>query len=225
MAMTWLDALGWLGSALLVVSIMQTRVLRFRVLNLVACLILVGFNAAIGVWSMTAMNVVLAAINVWFIVPLLRERRDDSAYTILEVDGDDRYLQHFLDVERAGIARFFPDFSPAATPTPDPSREATTAGGDATTRGRRTAYLLLRGHETVGVVVVRDQGGGVAQVELDYVTARYRDFTPGEFVYRRSGLFQGTGVRRILTPPGMVAPYYDRLGFTRDGDRWSLEVR
>ena len=30
----WLDLLGWAGSALLIVSLLQARVLRFRVLNL-----------------------------------------------------------------------------------------------------------------------------------------------------------------------------------------------
>ena len=34
-----LDVMGWGGSALLVFSLMQARVLRFRVLNLVACIV------------------------------------------------------------------------------------------------------------------------------------------------------------------------------------------
>ena len=41
----WLDVLGWGGSALLVFSLLQARVLRFRVLNLTACVLLVVFNA------------------------------------------------------------------------------------------------------------------------------------------------------------------------------------
>jgi hypothetical protein len=86
------------------------------------------------------------------------------------------------------------------------------------------AYLVQHGNETVGVVVVRDAGDGVAQVELDYVTPRFRDFSPGEFVFRRSGLFTGRGFRRILTPPGMVNPYYERLGFARAGDSWVTDL-
>ena len=57
--MSWLDLIGWCGSALLVVSLMQARVLRFRVLNLVACVVLTGFNAALEIWPMVAMNIVL----------------------------------------------------------------------------------------------------------------------------------------------------------------------
>jgi len=71
---------------------------------------------------------------------------------------------------------------------------------------------------------VCDMGDGVAQVELDYVTPRFRDFTPGEFVYRRSGLFRDRGFRTVVAPPGMVAPHYESVGFHRDGDRYVLEV-
>jgi hypothetical protein len=203
---SWLDALGWAGSALLVYSILQTRVLRLRALNLVASLVLTVFNAAIGVWPMAAVNAVLAGINVWFLVRLLRERKDEEAYTVLEVPEDDRYLQHFLEVERAGIAHFFPAFD-AAPATPD-----------------RTAYLVERGRETVGVVLVRDLGDGTAQVDLDYVTPAYRDFTPGAYVFRRSGLFRDRGFRHVLSPPGVRRPYYGRIGFRPQGDRWRLDL-
>jgi hypothetical protein len=204
--MSWLDALGWAGSALLIYSLLQTRVLRFRVLNLVASLVLVVFNAVLGIWPMVAMNAVLAGINLWFIRRLLRDRHDDSAYQVLEVGPADAYLQHVLRVHHEDIERFFPDLDGAAS-----------AAG-------RSAFLVQRGDETVGVVLLHDAGDGVAQVDLDYVTPRFRDFAPGEFVYRRSGLFRDRGFHRVLTPPGMVAPYYGRLGFRRSGDGYVLDV-
>ena len=204
--MSWTDALGWFGSALLVFSLLQARILRLRVLNTVACLILVVFNALVGVWPMVAMNVVLAAVNLWFIAKMLRERSDENAFTVIEVEEDDAYLQHFLEVQRADIATFNPGF------------------GGVAESSERFAYLVLHGNETVGVVAVRDTGDGVGQVELDYVTERYRDFTPGEFVWRRSGLFVGHGWRTIRTPAGMVGAYYEKLGFRRDGDAWALDL-
>ena len=205
--MPWVDALGWAGSALLVYSLLQARVLRFRLLNLVASTVLVVFNGLLQIWPMVAMNAVLAGINLWFIRKLLRERHDDTAYEVLEVGVGDAYLRHLLRAHAADIRRFFPGFDGTL---------AVTAG--------RSAFLVERGTETVGVVVVCDVGGGVAQVELDYVTPRFRDFTPGEFVYRRSGLFTARGFRRVLSPPGMVTPYYDRLGFRPAGDRWALDL-
>ena len=70
----WLDLLGWGGSALLVYSLLQANVLRLRVLNAIACVLLIVFNAMLEVWPMVGMNLVLVAINAWFIVQLLRDR-------------------------------------------------------------------------------------------------------------------------------------------------------
>jgi hypothetical protein len=201
----WLDVLGWGGSALLVFSLLQARVLRFRTLNLVACVILVGFNAVLEIWPMVGMNIVLAVINVWFIVRLLDERHDEAVFEVLEVGADDAYLRHLLRIHGADILRFQPDF----------------AWDPADHDGH--AYIVLRGDEAVGVVLFRADGE-VARVQLDYVTPRYRDFSPGEFVWKRSGLLRDSGIRRVLTPPGMVGAYYDRVGFRREGDSYVLQL-
>jgi hypothetical protein len=204
--MGWLEVLGWAGSALLIYSLMQARVLRFRLLNLLACLILVIFNGLLGIWPMVAMNVALVGINLWFIRKLLSQRHSDVAFEVLEVGPFDEYLRHTLAVHAEDIEKFQPGF-----------------WWNPTVPGH-TAYLVQRADETVGVVLVRDAGEGVAQVELDYVTPRFRDFSPGEFVFRRSGLFREHGFRRVVTPAGMVAPYYGRLGMRREGESYVLDL-
>ncbi len=114
--MSWLDALGWAGSALLIYSLLQARVLRLRVLNLVACLILVVFNALLEIWPMVAMNVVLSAINLWFIRKLVSDRHDEHAFEVLEVGPTDEYLRHVLRVHQADILKHQPDLSGTAPP-------------------------------------------------------------------------------------------------------------
>ncbi len=202
--MTWLDVIGWTGSALLVWSLLQNRLLRLRALNLVGCVVLIGFNAALGVWPMVGLNVVLAVINIWYLITMLTHRHDERAYRVVEVGADDQILWHVLGQHGDDIARFNPGYRPDEGPG-------------------RAAFLILNGDEIVGVVVFRVDGE-VARVELDYVTVRYRDFTPGEFVYRRSSLFTDRGCRTVVTPPGMRSPYYERLGFRPDGDSYVLEL-
>ena len=200
----WLDVLGWGGSALLVYSLLQASVLRLRVLNAIACVLLIVFNAMLEVWPMVGMNTVLVAINAWFIVRMIRERHDESAFEVLEVGPADEYLRHTLRVHGADILRFNPDF------VHDPS-------------STHDAFLVQKGDETVGVVLLKEDDG-TAYVLLDYVTPRYRDFSPGEFVWRQSGLLSSRGIARVVTPPGMVGAYYDRLGFRSEGDAWVLEL-
>jgi hypothetical protein len=201
-----LDIVGWGGSALLIYSVMQARVLRFRVVNLAACVVLTGFNAALGIWPMVAMNVALTLINLWHIRALLSARHDDAAFEVLEVGPADAYLRHVLRVHEKDILEHQPDLV-----------------WDGVAPGR-SAFLVQRGDETVGVVLIRDDGAGRAQVELDWVSPRFRDFSPGEFVWRRSGLLREHGFRQVVTSPVMVGPYYERIGFHPDGRSWVLDL-
>lgn len=201
----WLNLLGWIGSAVLVFSLLQARVLRFRTINTIGCTILIVFNALLGVWPMVAMNLVLGTINIWFIARLRRERHDEAAFEVLEVGVDDDYLRHVLRIHGADILSHQPDF----LWDPDPSLDH--------------AFIVMKADETVGVVVVH-RDGDIAQIRLDYVTPRYRDFTPGEFVWRRSGLLNGLGFRHVMTPPHMVGAYYDRVGFSSNGREFVLDL-
>jgi hypothetical protein len=205
--MVWLEVVGWLGSVLVVVSLTVAGVWRFRVLNLVGALIATGYNTWLEIWPFAAMNGAIAVIDLYWLLRLHRERHDEATYQVLEVRSDDAYLAHTLRAHGSDIARFYPAF--------------TDAGPDG-----RYAFLVLRGDETVGVVVVRDQGEGIAQIELDYVTPRFRDSTPGEFVYRRSGVFARHGFRRLVVPRDGVGSqdYYARVGFTPSDDGWVRDV-
>ena len=186
---------------------MQARVLRFRVLNLAACLILIVFNALLEIWPMVAMNVALSAINLWFLRKLLAARHDEKSFEVLEVGPNDEYLRHVLRVHEGDILKHQPNLI-----------------WDGAAPGRH-AYLVEKGDETVGVVLAREEPEGVLQVELDYVTQRFRDFTPGEFVWRSSSVLTGDGFRQVVSPPGMVTPYYDKIpGFRQQGEVFVLDL-
>ena len=92
-----LEAIGWFGSALLVVSLLQTRVMRFRALNAAASAVLIGYNAAIQVWPMVGLNTVLVGINLWIVFGLLRRRHDARAYDVVPVGVREPILAHVLE--------------------------------------------------------------------------------------------------------------------------------
>jgi hypothetical protein len=204
MEINWLEVLGWTGSVVLVISLLQTRIIRLRLINLTGSLVLTVYNMAIEVWPMVGLNVVLSAINVFFLVTMLRTRHDPRAYTVLEVQPDDRYLQHLLSVHAEDISRSFPHFTGV--------------------QAHQSAFLIVHGDEAVGIVVIEDAEPGVAQIVLDWVTLRYRDSTPGEFVFRRSDILSSRGYSRVMTMPDTTEAYYPRIGFTPHGDRYTLEV-
>ncbi|PZR53439.1 hypothetical protein DNL40_07990 [Xylanimonas oleitrophica] len=203
----WLEIGGWVGSALVVWSLTQARVLRFRWLNLTGSVIATIYNVIAGIWPFVAMNAAISLINVYWLQRLYRERHDEAVYTVVEVAPDDAYLLHVLRTHAEDIARFAPHFEAGRT-----------AG--------RSAFLVQRGDETVGVMVLSDAGRGEALVELDWVSERFRDFTPGEFVHRRSGIFASKGFDRVVVPHAEThdLTYLHRVGFRSDGERWVRDV-
>ncbi|EYR64819.1 hypothetical protein N866_04385 [Actinotalea ferrariae CF5-4] len=207
------EAVGWIGSAVLIVSLLQTRVMRFRVLNLSASAVLVFYNAVLAVWPMVAMNAVLVGINLFFIARLTRRRHDSRAYDVVPIAADEPFLRHLLQRHTEDIVAFNPDLRGRA-----PDEVAASA---------RHAFLVSSGDEVVGVVLTREGSApDEQQVVLDYVLPAHRDFTPGEFVFRPDGPFASLGTRRVVASPGMTASekYLDAVGFRPDGDRRVLEL-
>jgi hypothetical protein len=195
-----LEIIGWSGSVLLVVSLLQTRVMRLRVLNSAASAILVGYNAALGVWPMVAMNAVLVGINLWVISGMLRTRHDARAYDVVRVGVGEPFLAHLLARHAEDVAQF------------NPPPEELLAQAE-------HAFLVTSGDEVVGVVLSRaGDADGEQQVVLDYVLPPYRDFTPGEFVFRADGPFAEMGARRVVASPAMTASerYLAAVGFVPD---------
>jgi hypothetical protein len=199
-----LEIIGWVGSAVVVWSMMQQRILRLRVINLVGCLIQIVYNGVLEIWPVLALNVVLAGVQVLNLYRLLGTRHSPAEFAVLKVDPAGEYLRHLLALHREDIERFTPSY-----------REVSS---------QQEAYLLVRGEETVGYVLLHDAGDGVAQVDLDYVTEKYRDFTPGEFLFHSSDVLRAAGYRKVVTAPGMREPYYARIGFSQAGDRYELAL-
>lgn len=75
----WVEAFGWAGSALLVISLVQGRMLRLRIVNLIASAMLVGYNALVETWPMVGMNAAVVVINAVHIARILRPAREVDA--------------------------------------------------------------------------------------------------------------------------------------------------
>jgi hypothetical protein len=209
--MNWmLEALGWIGSAIVVVSLLQTRILRLRVLNLIGCSVSVAYALLGSVWPVLGLNAVLALINIVHLRKLTAEEETERAYAVVTVQPDDAYLEFLLDKHRADIDATNPSFDQDSAANP-----------------ATEAHLVLHNDETVGMVLIHNDGSGVARVVLDYVTPRFRDFTPGKYLFRDSGLLRSRGFTHVSAPAPadkQTSSYYEALGFTTSGSRSVLQL-
>ncbi|MGM0384843.1 MAG: hypothetical protein ACQERF_02510 [Actinomycetota bacterium] len=197
------EVIGWVGTGLVVLSMAQQRITRLRILNLGGSAILLVYNLILGVWPMVALNAALSVIQIYHLNILFRSRHDDAAYSAVTADPGDEIVSHVISQHGEEIRSFHPAFR---TPT-DSS----------------IAFLVMKGDELVGLVLASVDEAGTALLDVDYVTPAYRDFTPAEFVFRRSGIWQRLGVARIRTAPG-GPEYYSNLGFTARDGAWELAV-
>jgi hypothetical protein len=200
-----LELFGWISSGLIVLSLAQGRVWRFRIINFVGAFMATIYNALLGIWPFAAMNLIITVLDAYWIARLRRERDPASAaYSLLEVGKDDAYVNYFLEVHGPDAKKFFPEFDPGADTV--------------------ATVLVMRGDETVGVVTISDVQEGTARLGVDYATERFRDFSPGRFVYNDSRLFERLGVSRIQAPTATDTHYLSEMGFTQQDGRWIRPV-
>jgi hypothetical protein len=188
-----LEAVGWIGSALLVYSVLQTRFLRFRIVNGIASAVLVAYNAVVGVWPMVGVNAVLVIIDVYFLWTLGRAKRTAKAFTSVRADAA---LRDWFDAQYGrDIALFHPGYTPQ-TPC--------------------QAAVVFHDGRAIGLVAWRPEEGHAAELLVDYVIPSYRDFAPGSYVYSADGPLRQAGVTTVVIqePEAVVFDYLTKLGFT-----------
>lgn len=198
-----IELVGYVASALVVVSLTMSSVVRLRSISLAGSVVFVVYGALIGSIPIIVTNAAIAVINVWFLRDELGHRRGLGASLIRH---DAPFLHDFIDYHLDDILRFQPGFS-----MPE---------GDAFT------LLLTREGLPAGVLVGQRRGSQL-EVVLDYVLKAYRDSRLGQWLYGPgSTVFRNAGIDRLVSRPGddMHQSYLERVGFTREGDRYVLSL-
>ena len=209
---TLVEVIGYAGSALVILSLLQKSILRLRAIGFIASSTFLVYSIAISAYPIAVVNVVAAAIHLYYLRKLVR--RKSEVFTILRMRPESRYLQHFLDFYRDDIAA---RYQPGFTYEPRPNT---------------LAIFLLRDMVPAGLVVANVYGDSSFEVLLDYVIPQYRDFKLANWLYsEESGIFTEANCRcawtRVATPEQET--YFTKVGFKPDRtpevpERFSIEV-
>lgn len=207
------EVIGYAGSALVILSLIQRSILRLRLVGLVGSLTFLVYSVLIEAYPIAVVNVLAAAIHLWYLRMLLR--RQHEVFEVLHVNADSAYLAYFLDHYRDEIVeRFQPGFryEPA---------------------DNQFAAFILRDLVPAGLFIgrVHPEDSSIEAV-LDFVIPQYRDFKIGPYLYsERSGLLTGTRCTTVWSIPGteIHARYLRRMGFRPDPtaaapNRYSLRL-
>lgn len=197
------ELVGYVASALVVLSLTMTSVVRLRSISLAGSVAFVGYGVLIGSVPIIVTNAAIAVINVWFLRTELGGGRDLGASLIRP---DSPFLADFIDFHLQDIRRFQPDF---AMPSRDPF-----------------ALLLTRDGLPAGALL-GERYEDELHVVLDYVLRAYRDSRLGRWLYGPGArVLRDAGFVRVVSAPGddVHRGYLERVGFERVGDRYVLEL-
>ena len=195
------ELIGYVGSAMVVLSLTRTSILKLRLFGLVGATIFVVYSLFIQAYPIAVVNVVIVGIHLYFLRGLLS--RKNEFFTVLEVRADSRYLEYFLQFHEEDIRTYHPDFQFEP-------------------RADQVQVFLLRDLVPAGLLIGRRCVDSSFEVELDYVIPRYRDFRIAEFLYSElSGVFSDPQCERAWSRPGteINTKYLERMGFTSSTER------
>lgn len=194
------EIVGWGGSALVVLAMMQRSILRLRMLAFVGGVVLVIYNVVIAVWPMAALNTALCTIHVVAMIGLAREARSQKNYQVVALAPDHALVDYLRQVHASDIARFFPrSHTQAAT----------------------HAFLAMRGDAIAALVLARLEGQEL-NLTVDYAPERFRDLSPAKALLHADSPLMALPWRTLVTADGGPS-FYAQLGFTRTGTHFTFQ--
>ncbi|MBP5659727.1 MAG: hypothetical protein J6X08_00180 [Lachnospiraceae bacterium] len=198
-----IEAIGYVGTALVLISFLMTSVYKLRIINTAGSLISVIYGVIMQVYPTVVLNGALALINIFFLWRHL-SYKNQKIYTAGKTYAGDPIVKMFLDKYREEIIKFFPSFGVAHL---EPN----------------IAYLIMCEDTMAGVMLGNLKENGELDIYLDFVTGTYRDFSVGKYLYRE---LTRDGVKkcRFMTDIPKSYVYLRKVGYKRVGDVMELTL-
>ncbi len=189
---TLVELFGYLGSTMVVVSMLMSSVIKLRVINTVGSVISGTYALIIGSFPLALMNICLVIINVYNLRKLLVTKQQ---YDLVKCGADDAVVDYFLTHYAQDILLYFPQLCEDA-------------------RRMDAVYMVLCNADPAGVLLAREGGNGIMEAVVEYTTPKYRDCSVGKFLY---AALAAEGVREIVVHKTSEKhkAYLNKMGYER----------
>ena len=198
---TIIEIIGYLGSALVLVSMLMTSVIKLRIINLTGSVIFAAYALMIRSYPTAVMNICLAGINIYHLWRLMKEKKH---YDLILTDMQDGFVSFLLQNNEADVQKFFPDFSAGDCPAD-------------------LVYLMCCDANPAGLFLGKKLEDGAVEVLLDYALPVYRDTSVGRFLHQR---LAQEGFRSLIFKQNAPehTPYLEKVGYQKTGDGFVLDL-
>ncbi len=195
-----IEAIGYTGSALVLVSFLMVSVVKLRVVNTIGSIIFTIYAFIIHSYPTAIMNLCLVMINIYYLVKMSNTSKNARVYDLVKVSPDDAMLKYTIDRQKEDIEKFYP-------------------GTTARCQEANTAYMVCHKGAPVGMFVGKNHDDGIVDIIIDYCLPEYRDFSIGSFLFAnlpreeiKSVVYCGPDVNH--------KEYLRKNNFTKDGERY-----
>jgi len=191
-----LEWIGYVGSVVVAVSLTMSSIKKLRWYNLVGASVFSFYGFSIGALPVGFLNLFISLADIYYLYKMYSFQESFKAIT---VDANNSYLLYFIDFYKAEITKFFPDFNISNLKMDN-----------------CFSFLLLRNAIVAGVFMGTIENDKLA-VQLDFVTAEYRDLKPGDFIFSDNiSLIKEQGIQQIkcYTENKTHQKYLHKMGFT-----------
>ena len=205
------EMVGYLASALVVLSLTMTSVVRLRMVSFCGSITFFVYGVLIDSVPIMITNGAIAVINVWFLRKEFASGQPNGRdLGASHIRADSPFLADFIAFHLIDIHRFQPDFHVPAS-------------DDVVT------LLLTRDGLPAGLLIGRRQGSTLT-IDLDYVLGPYRDSRLGHWIYGPgAAVFRADGITELRSAgtTDEHRKYLDRVGFRpspTDDDLYELAL-
>ncbi len=191
-----IEAFGYLGSSLVLISFLMVSVFRLRVVNTIGSVIFTIYAFIIHSYPTAIMNVCLVMINIYYLVKMSKTSKD---YDLVKVNTQDAMLKYTIDKYKEDIKKCFPGINMDFT-------------------SANTGYFVCHNGKPAGIMI-GELEEGLLDIYLDYSIPEYRDCSIGEFLFSN---LRGEGIKKIVYSgvADFHKEYLKKTGFVNAGSRY-----
>lgn len=196
-----IEAIGYIGSLLVVASMLMTSVMKLRIINTIGSSIFAIYALLIHSYPTALMNLALVLINLHNMKRLVMVSSPN--YSLVEEDTDSLFIQHFLQRNQQDIEHFFPGFR---------------MGNE-----NERVYLVCCADTAVGALIGETTKSGGLKFTLDYTTPAYRDCSVGAFLYQN---LAERGITELIYTgdPSKHEAYLLKMGFKMSNGNYAKSL-
>lgn len=200
-AIMLIEIFGYIGSALIVVSMLMSSVVKLRIINTIGSIVSAIYAVICGAFPLALMNLCLIFINLCNLFKLLKTKQE---YDLIDGEPKDAFVKYFLDHYKDDIKKYFPGFD----------KEQISGG---------KAYVVCCDGTPAGMLLGKENGTDI-DVMIDYSIPKYRDCSVGRYLYSTLSVKGIQTLTFAQTGSDKHVSYMDRMGFVKREDNYIKQL-